>query len=95
MEVKQTFDEIVTIRDCEKGIDSPYCVRDMGRARGISGTANDFVVFPVGKGSMGYSWVMLRCVPAILCSIHLPLEAIAPKTSSGYNIFMCAARAPA
>lgn len=59
LEPKQSLDDILDVRELEEGIYGCYCVLDVGRARRISSLANDFMVLPVGKGSMGYACVML------------------------------------
>lgn len=56
---KQTLDEAFKVRDLEEGVNSRYCVLNVGRTRRIGSFADDFVVFPVGKSSVSYTCVML------------------------------------
>lgn len=59
LESKQSLDDILKVRELEEDIDGRYCVLDVGGTRGIGSFADDFIVLPVGKGSMGYASVKL------------------------------------
>ena len=59
MESKQCLNDIINERKLEEGIDNRYRALDVGGTRRISSFANDFIVLPIGKGSMGYTCVML------------------------------------
>ena len=59
MESKQCLNDIINERKLEEGIDNRYRVLDVGGTGRVSSFANDFIVLPIGKGSMGYTCVML------------------------------------
>ena len=59
MESKQSLDDIFNEGELEEGVDSSYRVLDVCGTRRISSFADDFIVLPIGKGSMGYTYGML------------------------------------
>lgn len=61
-ESEQSLDDILKVRDLEEIIDSRYRVLDVGGTRRIGSFADDFIILPVGKSSMGYTWDHAECV---------------------------------